>query len=71
MIKLLAEAFSQHNPLATATGVTAADFEAFVRLLAPKAINNGLTMVARCSQTGMILGALLAEDSIPVARGGE
>jgi hypothetical protein len=63
IVELLAEAFSQLNPLATATGVTAADFEAFVRLLAPKVINDGLTVVARCSLTGVILGALLAEDA--------
>ncbi|MGO9125432.1 MAG: GNAT family N-acetyltransferase [Terriglobales bacterium] len=62
MVRLLGEAFSRHDPPAVAVGLTASDFEAFVRLLCPKAAAAGLTIVARLAGTGELAGALLTED---------
>ncbi len=62
MAKLLGEVFSRHDPPAYAVGLTATEFEAFVRLFCPKAITEGLTLVARSRDTGTLVGALLTED---------
>ena len=63
MTRLLADAFSRYDPLAFAVGVTASDFEGFVRPLCPKVAAEGLTYVARRSDTGQIVGVLLTEDA--------
>jgi hypothetical protein len=63
MVKLLGEVFSRHDPPAVAAGITASEFEAFVRLLCPKAAAEGLTIVARRAATSELVGALLTEDS--------
>jgi GNAT superfamily N-acetyltransferase len=60
--RLLATAFSERDPPAVALGITATEFDTFVRLLAPKAATEALTIVARDSGTGEIVGALLTED---------
>ena len=66
MAALLGEVFSQRDPPAVATGLTSADFEHFVRLLCPKAADEKLSIVARATETGEMVGALLAEDSASV-----
>jgi hypothetical protein len=43
MAKLLGETFSRYDPPAVAVGLTASDFEVFVRLLCPKVGAEGLT----------------------------
>jgi ribosomal protein S18 acetylase RimI-like enzyme len=63
MTRLLADVFSHHDPLAFAVGVTAADFETFVRPLCTKVAAEGLTYVARRSDTGKMVGVLLTEDA--------
>ena len=63
MARLLGEVFSRRDPPAVAAGVTASDFEAFVRLFCPRAEAEGLTIVARLASTGELVGALLTEDS--------
>jgi GNAT superfamily N-acetyltransferase len=63
MAKLLGEVFSRYDPPAVAVGLTASEFEAFVRLLCPKVADEGLTIVARLAGTGELVGALLTEDS--------
>jgi ribosomal protein S18 acetylase RimI-like enzyme len=63
MVGLLAETFSLHDPPAVAVGLTAREFEVFVRLLGPRAAADGLTIIARSARTGEIAGALLTEDS--------
>ena len=63
MTRVLADAFSRYDPLAFAVGVTASDFESFVRPLCPKVAAEGLTYVARRSDTGQIVGVLLTEDA--------
>lgn len=62
MTQLLAEVFSQHDPPAVAVGLTSEEFHAFVSLLCEKAVEQGLTIVAR-SSSGEMMGALLTEDS--------
>jgi ribosomal protein S18 acetylase RimI-like enzyme len=63
MSRLLGEVFAERDPPAVAVGLTAAEFETFVRLYGPKAEAEGLTVVARSAATGEMVGALLAEDS--------
>jgi ribosomal protein S18 acetylase RimI-like enzyme len=63
MVKLLGEVFSRYDPPAVAAGLTASEFEAFVRLLCPQAADDSLTIVARLAGTGELIGALLTEDS--------
>lgn len=60
---LLAEVFTQRDPLAVATGLTLSEFEGFVQLFCPKVQVEGLTIVARSAETGEMVGALLVEDS--------
>ncbi len=61
--RLLAEAFSCYDPPAFAVGITADNFAAFVRLLLPQVLSEGLTIVARLSTTRELVGALLNMDS--------
>ncbi len=63
MATLLGEVFSRRDPPAVAAGLTASEFEAFVRLFCPKAAAERLTIVARIADTGELVGALLTEDS--------
>ncbi|MGA2372569.1 MAG: GNAT family N-acetyltransferase [Candidatus Korobacteraceae bacterium] len=63
MAKLLGEVFSRYDPPAVAVGLTTSEFEAFVRLLSPRVADQGLTIVARLTGTGELVGALLTEDS--------
>ena len=63
MAKLLGDVFSRHDPPAVAAGLTASEFEEFVRVFCPKAEVEGLTIVARLAGTGELVGALLTEDS--------
>jgi ribosomal protein S18 acetylase RimI-like enzyme len=62
MARLLGEVFARRDPPAVAVDLTPPEFESFVRLFCPKAATEGLTIVAR-SETGEMIGALLAEDS--------
>src|SRR4051794_39968344 len=69
-VRVLTEAFTRREPLGIAVGMTAPDFEAFVRLLAPKAAAEQLTVVARDSETCDIVGVMLTEDSASPAPDG-
>ena len=60
--KLLGEVFSRRDPPAVAVELTPSEFEAFVRLFCPRAVDEGLTVVARLADTGELVGALLTED---------
>ena len=62
MARLLGDVFSRRDPPAIAAGLTATEFETFVRLFCPKAAAEGLTIVARLRDTGELVGALLTED---------
>jgi ribosomal protein S18 acetylase RimI-like enzyme len=63
MVRLLADVFTRYDPPAVAVGLTPAEFETFVRLLCPRAVTEGLTIVARLAGTGELAGALLTEDA--------
>jgi GNAT superfamily N-acetyltransferase len=63
MSRLLGDVFAHRDPPAVAVGLTAVEFEAFVRLYCGKADAEGLTIVARSAASGEMIGALLAEDS--------
>ncbi len=63
MARLVAESFTRRDPPAVAVGLTAAEFEAFVRLWSPAAGGEGLTIVAREVASGRLAGALLTEDA--------
>lgn len=61
--RLLAESFTTHDPPAVAVGLTAPEFEAFIRLWLAGAGVDGLTIVARDVETGQLAGALLTDDA--------
>jgi len=61
--RLLAEVFSRYDPPAYAVGIAIDEFDAFVRILMPQVLAEGLTVVARLSSTHELVGALLAMDS--------
>lgn len=62
MVQLLGETFAHRDPPAIAVGLTPSEFESFVRLFCPKAAVEALTIVARSTETGEMIGALLTED---------
>ncbi|MGE0480055.1 MAG: GNAT family N-acetyltransferase [Phycisphaerae bacterium] len=70
MSQLLGGVFSRHDPPAVAVGLTAPEFEAFVRLFCPQAAVEGLTILARHAGTGELVGALLTEDGANALPGG-
>jgi GNAT superfamily N-acetyltransferase len=63
LIQLLSEVFTERDPPAVAVGLTRDEFEALVDLYRDRAGREGLTIVARSSESGEMVGALLAEDS--------
>ena len=62
MARLLAGIFSRRDPPAYAVGLTAGEFEDFATLLCPKAVTDGLTIVARRAETNELVGVMLTED---------
>jgi ribosomal protein S18 acetylase RimI-like enzyme len=63
MCRMLAETFARNDPPAVAVGLTAAEFEAFVRLVAASELTQELTIVARDPASGSLAGAMLTEDA--------
>jgi ribosomal protein S18 acetylase RimI-like enzyme len=61
MIDLIARAFSAGDPPAVAMRLSAAELRAFLEPLAPRALEDGLTIVARTAD-GKLAGALLSDD---------
>ena len=62
MVRLLATVFSESEPPAVAMGLSVRDLEQFLQLLAPRAIADGLTVLARSGDTGKLAGVLLTDD---------
>lgn len=62
LVRLLATVFSESEPPAVAMGLSFRDLEQFLQLLAPGAIADGLTVLARSSDTGKLAGVLLTDD---------
>jgi len=62
MVRLLAEVFSRSEPMAVAANLPEAQVARMVECLVPKAVAEQLTVVARDSMRGQLVGALLAAD---------
>ncbi|MBI4774283.1 MAG: GNAT family N-acetyltransferase [Deltaproteobacteria bacterium] len=60
--RLVGSVFSAGSPVTRYLEVSAGDFTRFVRLLAPKFQEEGLSVVARDRETREMIGALLNED---------
>lgn len=63
LIELLSEVFTERDPPAVAVGLTRNEFKTLVELYRDRAGDEGLTIVARSTDTGEMVGALLGEDS--------
>jgi GNAT superfamily N-acetyltransferase len=70
MGRVLARTFTRNDPPAVAVGLTADEFEAFVRIVARSAGSGGLTIVARHIDSGLMAGAILTEDAAAPGIGG-
>lgn len=62
MVGLLAEAFSRYDAPAVAVGLSAADVERLVSRFGQKALSENLTVLARETSSGELVGGLLVED---------
>lgn len=62
IVRLIAKGFSAAEPPAVAMGLSMPELETFVGLLCPKAVEDGLTIVARDQETGEFAGAMLTDD---------
>jgi ribosomal protein S18 acetylase RimI-like enzyme len=62
MVRLLATAFSVAEPPAVAMGLSYDELAGFVGLLAPRAVDDGLTVVARDCAGGELVGVVLTDD---------
>ena len=63
LIQLLALTFTESDPPAVALGLTSAEFEAFVTLVAAPESTQSLTVVARDLASGVLAGTQLNEDA--------
>jgi ribosomal protein S18 acetylase RimI-like enzyme len=70
LIRLLAQTFTESDPPAIAVGLTPAEFEAFVTLVAAPESTQGLTIVARDLASGVLAGVQLNEDAATPAPDG-
>ncbi|MFB3102508.1 MAG: GNAT family N-acetyltransferase, partial [Alphaproteobacteria bacterium] len=59
---LIADTFSRYEPMAVAAGQTYAEFQALVGLLAAETTAQDLTIRARLTATGEIVGVMLTTD---------
>lgn len=62
MIRVLAAAFSTAEPPAVAMGLSFTELAEFLQLLAPQAVADGLTVVARSCSRDAVVGVLLSDD---------
>ncbi|MEM7195122.1 MAG: GNAT family N-acetyltransferase [Pseudomonadota bacterium] len=63
MCQLFAHSFTQFDPPPRALGVSVAEFEQLVRVVAENSVADGLSILARETNTGRIAGAFLVEDA--------
>ena len=59
---VVAQAFTNHEPMAVAQKMAARDFTAFLQSLGPVLIEEGLTVVGRDAKTHEIIGAMVTRD---------
>ncbi len=62
IVRLLATVFSESEPPTVAMGLSFQDLEQFLQLFTPRAIADGLTVVARSRDTRNLAGTLLTDD---------
>jgi predicted N-acetyltransferase YhbS len=62
MTALIAATFSRAEPMGAALGLPPEVVRQVVSVFAPRAVEDGLTLVARDAVTGELVGALLADD---------
>jgi ribosomal protein S18 acetylase RimI-like enzyme len=62
IVRLLAAVFSKSEPPAMAMGLSLQEMEIFLQLFVPRAIVEGLTLIARSGDTGKLAGAVLTDD---------
>ena len=61
MAQVIGEVFSRFDPLGVAIGMTAEELQAFVVVFGPKAVAEGLTIIAR-ERSGRLVGAMFSDD---------
>ena len=61
MARTIGDVFSQSDPLAVAAHITTEEIQAFVSMFGPKAVAEGLTVIAR-DRSGKLVGAMFSED---------
>lgn len=59
---MMAEAFTIHEPMTSALGITSKEYVDFIRLLGPKMVDEELTVIARNQETNQIVGAMITDD---------
>src|SRR5262245_14145436 len=59
---MVAEAFNHYEPMAVAQAIPFQEFMDFVKLLAPKAQQEELTVLARNQETDQIIDAMIADN---------
>jgi ribosomal protein S18 acetylase RimI-like enzyme len=62
IVRLLARVFSASEPPAVAMALSFLDMEQLLQLLVPKLISDGLTLIARSTDTGKLAGVCLTDD---------
>ena len=63
MVYLLAETFARRDPPAVAVGLTSRDMETILSMLSARADRDGLSVVARDGDSGVMAGASLNDDA--------
>lgn len=63
MVTLLSRVFTDHDPLAVALNIAAQEFEALLKWWSPKVAAEGLTTIARRTDTGEIVAVMFVEDA--------
>ena len=64
LVHLVARTFSADEPMAIALGVLAPDVERFLEQAGEQILSDGLTMVARDTESGKLVGALITDDFV-------
>lgn len=62
IVDLLARVFSESEPPAVAMGLTFLDLKQFLRLITPEILRASLTVIARETESGGLVGVLLTDD---------
>jgi ribosomal protein S18 acetylase RimI-like enzyme len=61
-IACIIEAFPRGEPMAKALGITPDEYYFFAKIVCEKAVNDGLSVVAKDKATGQVIGFCISED---------